>query len=386
MRVEIRGFTAISALGHDRNTQVAAARAGAPGLAPSRPDCLVANPGTIAGWVERFCDDPQGVFALSDRVLDQLARDCPLTAQERAETAVYFGTTTGNTPQDELPAIAKIKQGQRWRSQFLCGGPGPVASHVAHRFGSRGPLFTFTTACTSTGVALMMALRAIRLGHVKRALVFGVDLVTKTSVEGFRLLQIYSDKPCRPFDRDRDGLNLGEGCAALVLEAAGDTPRNRFEILDGAIANDPSHIAAGSNDGKTAAGVMREAIRRAGINPGELVAIKAHGTGTPINDLSELRGMMAAFSGAPPPFFSWKGFLGHTVGTSAAIEQVLTLWCLEEGFLPAGPGFSTPTPEVPLSPLMRPLETNGKPGLYLFNAFGFGGSAVSYVVADRGAP
>ncbi len=386
MRVEIRGFTGISCLGPDRTSQVAAARAGRTGLTPSHPESLVAGPGVIAGWVDRFSDDPDGVYKLSDRVLEQLEAACPLTAEERAETGVYLGTTTGHTPLEEIPAIVKIRAGQPWRSQFLSGGAGLLASHVARRFGSKGPLQTFTTACTSTGVALMMALRALRLGQVRRALVFGIDLVMKNSIEGFRLLQLYSERACRPFDRDRDGLNFGEAGAALVLEpVAGDGPRRRFEILDGAIAHDPSHIAAGSSDGKTAAAVMRQALERSRVPAKDLVAVKAHGTGTANNDLSELRGMVAAFDGAPPPFLSWKGYVGHTVGSSAAMEQVLSMWCLEEGFLPASAGFASPLEEVPLAPLTRPLATGGRPGVYLFNAFGFGGTAVSYAVADRGA-
>jgi 3-oxoacyl-(acyl-carrier-protein) synthase len=385
LRVEIRGFTGISCLGADRKTQVAAAQSGRTGLTASVPESLVAGPGVIAGWVDRYCDDPMGIYKLSDRVLEQLEASCPLTAAERAETGVFVGTTTGQTPIEELPAIAKIRAGLPWKSEFLSGGPGPIASHVARRFGSRGPLCTFTTACTSTGVALMMALRALRLGRVPRALVFGVDLVMKNSIEGFRLLQLYSEKACRPFDKDRDGLNFGEAGVAMVLEPAGETPRSRFELLDGAIAHDPSHIAAGSSGGKTAAAVMRQALERSRVAPRELVAVKAHGTGTPTNDLSELRGMVAAFDGAPPPFLSWKGFIGHTVGSSAAMEQVLSMWCLEEGFLPASAGFASPTEEVSLAPLTAPLSTGGRPGAYLFNAFGFGGTAVSYVVADRGA-
>ena len=364
---------------------MAAARSGRAGLTASGPESLVAGPGVIAGWVDRHSDDPEGIYKLSDRVLEALGAACPLTAAERAETGVYVGTTTGHTPLEELPAILKYRAGLPWKSQFLSGGPGPVASHVARRFGSKGPLYTVTTACTSTGVALMMALRALRLGQVRRALVFGVDLVMKTSIEGFRLLQLYSEKACRPFDQDRDGLNFGEAGVAMVLEPAGDAPRARFEILDGAIAHDPSHIAAGSNDGKTAAAVMRQALERSRVSAKELAAVKAHGTGTANNDLSELRGMMTAFDGAPPPFMSWKGSIGHTVGSSAAMEQVLSMWCLEEGFFPASAGFATPTEEVPLAPMTRPLLTGGRPGLYLFNAFGFGGTAVSYVMADRGA-
>ncbi|MBI5544814.1 MAG: hypothetical protein HY901_13070 [Deltaproteobacteria bacterium] len=384
MRVEVRGFTGVCSLGRERTEQVAAARANRAGLSASGAEGLVAAPGVIAGWLPGYCDDPQGVYRLSDEVLDRLLAETPLTPAERRECAVFMGTTTGHTPVEEIPAIQKIKQGLPWKSQFLSGGPGPLASHVARRLGSKGPLFTYTTACTSTGAALVMALRALRLGRVPRALVFGVDLVMKTSLEGFRLLQLYSEKPCRPFDRDRDGLSFGEAGVALLLEPR-DAPRSRFEVLEGAVAHDPSHIAAGSSDGKTAAHVMREAMRRSGVAPSQIVAVKAHGTGTPTNDLSELRGMLAAFDGKPPPFLSWKGFIGHTVGSSAAMEQVLSMWCLEEGFLPPSHGFENPCEETPLAPLTAPLQTGGRPGKYLFNAFGFGGTAVSYVVADRGA-
>lgn len=383
MRVEVRGFAGISSLGKERAQQVAAAREGRTGLVPAPLGSLVA-PGVCAGWLPGFGDDPQGVFRLCDEVLDRLSQEVSLDDAARRECGVFMGTTTGLTPLDEVPALVKIRQGKPWRTQLVVGGPGAVAAHVARRFGARGPVSTYTTACTSAGVALLMALWAIRLGRLRRALVFGVDLVSKTSVEGFRLLQLYSERPCRPFDRDRDGLNFGEAGAALLLEGC-ESPRGRFEILDGAIAHDPSHIAAGSTDGQTAASVIREAMRRSGVAAGDIVAIKAHGTGTPTNDLSELRGMLTAFDGKPPPFLSFKGLLGHTVGTSAALEQVLSMWCLQDGFLPASCGFQTPCEETPLAPLTAPLETSGRAGVYQFNAFGFGGSAVSYFVADRGA-
>lgn len=223
----------------------------------------------------------------------------------------------------------------------------------------------------------------LRAGQIPRALVVGHDLVMKVAVDGFRHLQLYSQGGCRPFDRDRDGIVLGEGVAAVVLEAS-DVPA-RFELLDGAIAHDASHIAAGSSDGLTAARVMVEALRRSGVGGGEVTAIKAHGTGTPTNDLSELRGLERAFEGRPPPFASLKAFLGHTTAASSLVEMAHWLACLEEGFVPASLGFANPLPESPHAPLRAALETGGRPGVHMFNAFGFGGSAVSYLVRDHGA-
>jgi 3-oxoacyl-(acyl-carrier-protein) synthase len=384
----VRAVAGVCSLGHDRPRQVAAAREGRSGIGQAPASCLVAPAGSLAGWIPgqpSLCDDPRGIYRLCDEVLDRLGQEARWSDAERAQCGLFLGTTTGNMPEDELPAVEKVKKGLSWESQFLCGGPGRLACHVAQRTGLKGPIFTYTTACTSSGVALVMALQALRSGRLARALVFGADLVMKTSFEGFRLLGLYSEGRCRPFDRARDGLNLGEAGVAILLEAHEGPLRSRFEMLEGAIAQDPSHIAAGSTDGLTAATVMREAMRRSDVAPGQITAIKAHGTGTPANDLSELRGMAAVFQGRTPPFLSWKGFLGHTIGSSSAIEQVLSMWCLEEGFLPASPGFSTPPEEEPLSPLMQPLETAGKPGVYLFNSFGFGGTAVCYLMADRGS-
>jgi 3-oxoacyl-(acyl-carrier-protein) synthase len=96
--------------------------------------------------------------------------------------------------------------------------------------------------------------------------------------------------------------------------------------------------------------------------------------------------MERAFGEAVPPFTSLKGAVGHTLGCSCALETVLWTWCLEAGFVPMCQGFTSPDEDVPFEPLRSPLETEGRPGFHLFSAFGFGGTSVSYVLSDRGAP
>jgi 3-oxoacyl-(acyl-carrier-protein) synthase len=131
---------------------------------------------------------------------------------------------------------------------------------------------------------------------------------------------------------------------------------------------------------------MGEALRLSGVERTDLTAVKGHGTGTVTNDRSELRGLQKVFGGAVPPFSSLKGLLGHTLGSCSALETVLWAWCLEEGFVPASLGFAAPEADVPLQPLRTALRTDGRPGFHLFSAFGFGGTSVSYVLADRGSP
>lgn len=382
MRVDVRAVGALSCLGDDPRLHAAALRAGRGGLAPVGTSSHLRDAELIAAVIPNQDSSERRPQSLTECLVDRLLDSGGLTDAERRGCAVFVGTTTGFAASEEIAWYREKARGGTWK--LLCGGPGQLAAFVARRVGSRAPVFTYTTACTSTAVGLLMAAQMIRAGQIERALVFGLDVLMKISIEGFRYLQLYSEKRCRPFDRDRDGLQLGEAAAGVLLEPRRGEGR-RFELLEGAIRHDPSHIAAGSTDGATAAAVIGEALRRSGIAPAEVAAVKAHGTGTPTNDLSELRGMQTAFAGRPPPFSSLKGAFGHTLGASSALETAAWLWCLEEGFVPASAGFETPMDEVPLSPLARPLPTEGRPGAHLFNSFGFGGTSVSYVIRDHGA-
>jgi 3-oxoacyl-[acyl-carrier-protein] synthase-1 len=221
-----------------------------------------------------------------------------------------------------------------------------------------------------------MAARMLRSGRINRAIVFGLDLLMKMSLEGFRLLMLYSEAGCRPFDARRDGLQLGEASAALVLERGeGGTVR----ILDGTISHDPGHIAAGSTDGVTASQSMNGALSRAGVLASQVASVKAHGTGTTANDVTELNALQLTFGEKVPPFSSLKSTFGHTLGASAALELVTWSWCVENGFIPGTLGFGQRAPESTLTPQLEPTAMPEGKTLHLFNAFGFGGTSVSFV-------
>ena len=377
--VAIRGRAAWSSLGQGAQAHVAALREGKTGIAPL-PESLrlgSVSAGAVTGGHEAADRRPNFITATT---LEALAADARLTRKELQDTAVFVGTTTGVAAAEEITYLRDRTLGATWKAQFLAGGPGRLAAFAAQSLGAKGPCFTYTTACTSAAVGVVMATRMLRQGRIRRAVVVGLDVLMKMSLEGFRLLQLRTDGGCRPFDARREGLQLGEACAAVVLEPG----EARYQVLDGAIRHDPGHIAAGSTDGKTAAGVMAEALRRSEVAPSQVTAIKAHGTGTPTNDLTELRALVLAFGKQPPPFTSLKSTFGHTLGASAALELVAWLWCLDAGFLPGTYGFSTPDPELSLPPLARPTPVGPGPGAHLFNSFGFGGTSVSFLVQDRG--
>jgi 3-oxoacyl-[acyl-carrier-protein] synthase-1 len=381
VHVDIRAVAALSCFGADRAAHVSALRDGRTGIAEVTAAEFT---GLRAAVIPGEDKTPQRPFTLTDRIALQLIESAGLTAGDRKELGVFVGTTTGIAASEEMAFFQQGALGVNKAWTMLCGGPGRVTAHLAQKLASEGPLFTYTTACTSTAVGLIMATHAIRAGTIKRAVVFGLDTLMRISVEGFRLLKLYSPTACRPFDKGRNGLQMGEAAAGVVLEAREGKRSSRFEVLSGALAHDPGHIAAGSSDGATAALVMERSLELAGLTAASVTAIKAHGTGTPVNDLSELRGLERVFGKAPPPFSSLKGIFGHTLGASTALELTAWLWALEDGFIPGNVGF-TEAAEGALAPLAKSLPTEGKPGVHLFNSFGFGGTSASFLVEDHGA-
>lgn len=366
----IRSAAAITAFGDTAEAHRAALKAGKTALAP-----LPSSRGLGDVWGAAM---DAGLEASDQRpfaLVEATVRALGLSKQELKESALFVGTTTGVAASEEITFLRDRTVGLPWKAQFLCGGPGRLSAFVSQQLGVHGPNFTYTTACTSTAVGAVMAARMLRAGTIRRAIVLGLDILMKMSLEGFRLLQLYSEKGCRPFDARRDGLQLGEASAAFVLEP-GDGP---MRFLDGAIHHDPGHIAAGSTDGSTAAGVMNDALARCGRKPSDVTSIKAHGTGTGTNDLTELNALSLTFDGKPPPFTSLKSTFGHTLGASAALELVCWLWCAQAGFMPGTHGFALKEPQSDLLPQLEPRAIDAGRSVHLFNAFGFGGTSVSFL-------
>ncbi|WP_018404014.1 beta-ketoacyl synthase N-terminal-like domain-containing protein [Marinobacter gelidimuriae] len=230
--------------------------------------------------------------------------------------------------------------------------------------------------CTATANAILSAAAAIRTGVSDHALVVGLETRNDTTLAGFHGMQLLAQKNMRPFDRQRDGLVLGEGCGVMLLsKCESDDPG---VLLQGGASNcDTFSISASNPDGSTIAAVMADALDRSGIAPSDIQAIKAHGTATPLNDVGEAAGMRRAFDNVPP-FFSLKAALGHTLGSCGVMETLLVAAALPEGRLPASAGFSEPDPGLGVVPMSKLLAVG--PGHYLLNFFGFGGNNSSLII------
>ena len=241
---------------------------------------------------------------------------------------------------------------------------------------------TLSTACSSAANAMMFGANLLRTGQYRRVVVGGSESLSNYHLNGFNSLMILDRRPCRPFDASRAGLNLGEGAAYLVLETAesarerGVKPLARLSGFGNAC--DAFHQTASSENGEGAFLAMQKALQLAGLEPGDIDYINAHGTGTPNNDASESAALKRIFAEEIPPVSSTKAFTGHTTSASGSIEAVFCLLALQHGFIPPQLNWQSadPTCVVPCtSALQKPLKH------ILSNAFGFGGNDSSLILS-----
>jgi 3-oxoacyl-[acyl-carrier-protein] synthase-1 len=324
-----------------------------------------------------FASDPsdEGVSfrRLMDTAVTDALADAALPPDAVARMGLFVGSTCLDLPLHEAAYAATAARGDV--PAVKEPGYGNLARDIAARFGIHGPQYTFSTACSSSANAVLYARAMLAEHRIDHALVVGAEGYNRLSLLGFGGLMLLARGHYRPFDRDRDGLILGEGVGALVL--ARDARPGAAAIIGGATACDPSSPT--SSSAERIAEVIREALADAGLAPADVTAVKAHGTGTPINDLSEGRAISDIFHGTLPPLTSIKPSIGHTLGACGAIELLGLLACWREGFLPPTPGFREPDASTGLRPEVqaRPLG----PGAVLCNFIGFGGNNTSLVLA-----
>lgn len=377
----VTGWGAISALGADVQTAVDGLAAGARGLRPAvRSEHLIPVNNAPPFTGEAPFDAP---LAERARRMVEVAVDEAMAAAGPSPgvTGVFVGTTGGFFVEADIDLLFRRRTDPSASPWFGRRGAGEVGEAVAKQIGARGPVVTFSMACTSSAAAMAAAGTHLRARTCDRAVVVGFDLLASMTVYGFRSLMLTDPVPCRPFDVSRAGLQLGEGCGVLVVDREGaGRDRAAFHLLGSDNVIDTSNLTGSATDGSTVEGVIRGALARSGVTTDEVVTVKAHGTGTVDNDLAEGRGIARTFGPTPPPFASLKGAIGHTLGAAGAIEASLWLGCLARGIVPASVGFGVEDPEIGVTPTTATIVAPR--GVHVFNSFGFGGSCVSFVVRD----
>lgn len=260
---------------------------------------------------------------------------------------------------------------------------GSCTEMIAQPFGEFASMATVSTACSSATNAMITGANMLRCGMADIVVVGGSECLTLFHLNGFNTLMILDHEPCRPFDKDRAGLNLGEGAAYLVMETAASAAKRGVkpmcQLSGYGNACDAFHQTASSPEGEGAWLAMQEALKMAGLQPGEIQYVNAHGTGTPNNDESESHALRRIFGEDLPPVSSTKSFTGHTTSASGSIEAVICMLALEHQFMPPQINWHTPMDDgiVPVTDSTPKQEIRH----ILSNAFGFGGNDSSLVIS-----
>ncbi len=316
---------------------------------------------------------------LALHALEEAIADSGLSMAEVAayDTALIGASTVGGMClTDEMYSDSKI---DTQASPFIDTYDfGATNMYLQKRYNFTGTVNTINTACSSAANAIIFGTRLIKSGLARRAIVGGFDSLTKFTIYGFNALHILSNQQCTPFDEARNGLNLGEGAAFLVLEREEAIAGKKvYAAITGyANTNDAYHASSLSDEGTGPYNAMKDALIQANIQPSQIDFINAHGTGTQNNDLVESVAMRRLFDQVPA-FTSTKANIGHTLGAAGAIEAVYCILNLSAQELYPQLNFKNAIKETGLVPVQqykkRPLNH------IMSNSFGFGGNCSSLI-------
>ena len=404
-RVAITGAGVISPLGNnlpDFHLSLADARSGIRRLPAEVAQGSGVQVGALVDWrpaaffkeAEAASLDRVSQFALAASAQALAASGLDLGGAPRERIGVYWGTGMGGAHTLEASFKAVYGAGE-WRVRPLTvvmAMTNAAGSSVAVRYGLGGPFANFSTACSSSAMALGEAMRAIAAGRADAMVAGGAEALlapgTLTAWQALRTLApAAADDPaasCKPFDKRRAGLVLGEGAAAFVLEEESRARARGARIL-GLLTGygntcDAAHMSRPERGGQVRA--MREALAEAGLRPQDIGYINAHGTATAVGDVVEAEAINAVFDGAEPRVSSTKSLHGHLLGGAGALEFAVALLALDEGIVAPTAFLEEPDPAIRLRHVARRAERIPPPRAVMSNSFAFGGSNV-VLVAEK---
>lgn len=301
-----------------------------------------------------------------------------LTEKELRKAAFISGTTVGGMDKTErhFKTVFDSNVETDDSLELKYNDCGYSTELIADSIGKFNFVTTTSTACSSAANAIILGANLIKAGVTDIAVVGGSEALTKFHLNGFNTLMILDKENCRPFDKERMGINLGEGAAYIILESETSAKARGASILGElrGYANtcDAYHQTATSENGEGAYLAMRKAMDMAHLSPQDIDYINAHGTGTPNNDETELAAMQRIWDYELPKFSSTKAFTGHTTSASGSIEAVICLLALQHGFLPKNLGWHNPMKEDVI-PVIDYVDSSNVKNI-INNSFGFGGN------------
>lgn len=323
--------------------------------------------------------DQLGLIAAEEAV-----KDSGIDSYPPEEIGVCLGAGAGGMLEAEAYHREILLRGKSSPSLIFPFIPSFTTSRIAERFGFSGPKATITTACSSSATSIGYGADLIRKGDCKAVVCGGSDSLCELTFGGFNSLKAMDPSPCRPFDRKRAGMSLGEGAAILILEDYEEAVRRGArvysEFLGYGIGGEAHHITAPEPNGVIEARVMKEAMEEGGVSPDQVDHINAHGTGTPLNDKVESIAIKKVFGkrAYAISISSIKSMVGHCLGSAGAIEAVASVLSIVYHFIPPTLHHREGDEDCDLDYVpgkAREREVN----VVLSNSFAFGGNCTALV-------
>jgi len=328
-------------------------------------------------------NEPGRAARLAIAASRQALAQARLEGDDLEATGLAVGTTMGESCWLEAWSDADVRAGTAPLEDLVRSSPDRIGADVAAELRLGGRTTVLGGACAAGNYALGYALDQLRLGRAERIVAGGTDAFSRVAYMGFARLGALARGTCRPFSADRDGIIIGEGAAFLVLETA-ESARARgaevlAELVGVGLSTDAYHIVSPDPTGSGAARATAAALDDAGLEPGDIGWISAHGTGTIANDRAEVAAVQAVFGRTKTPMSSIKALTGHALGASSALEAVASVLALRSQVAPPTWNYTAQDPDcvwdvVPNEP--RPFDADA----VMSNAYAFGGCNASIVI------
>lgn len=386
--IVITGYGVLSALGNDHESTIQNLIIGNSGigtikfLSTAHTEFPVGEVKMSNSEMEHLLELPENSITTRSSLMGMIALDRAISManldksnQDEMSIAFVSGTTVGGMDRSEQHYLDFLS-GDSFKQYISTHDCGACTEMIARHRDIFDFVATPSTACSSAANSIILGANMLLSDQANIVVSGGCECLTKFHLNGFNSLMILDHNNCRPFDRDRAGLNLGEGAAYIVMEKLSNALARKVnpivELAGWGNACDAYHQTASSENGEGSFRAMQQAINRANIKPEDVSYINAHGTGTPNNDLSETHAMQRLFGKKVPLVSSTKSSTGHTTSASGSIESVISIMAIKNNFIPANIGFSNPI-ENGITPVIKPI-TNYQVDYVLCNSFGFGGN------------
>jgi len=322
---------------------------------------------------------------------DEAVKASDMDSYSSEEVGVCLGAGAGGMFEAETYHREILLKGKSKPSLLWPFIPNYTTDRVAERFGFSGPKFTVTTACSSSATAIGYGADLIQSGKSKVVLCGGSEALSELTFGGFNSLKVMDLSPCKPFDRKRAGMSLGEGAGVIILEGLNDAVKRGAKIyaefLGYGIGGEAYHITAPEPTGMREARIMKEAMEEGGIVPSDVDYINAHGTGTPLNDKVETISIKRVFreKAYSIPVSSIKSMVGHCLGAAGAIEAVASILSIIYDFVPPTVNQQERDEDCDLDYIPK-KSREMKVDVVLSNSFAFGGNCTTLVFGKYDPP